>query len=827
MEKSKGADYSFQPDKVAQSIENLEGHGRSLLAGGCGSGKTNMAIQIIDHFSGKLDDFKTLVLAHGQRHLRWQFTDRVAMLQNLGTANNLDFFEVTSCIQTFPKEYNILVSIPQTVTNFKSQVDLLVVDEAHHFYFAKTVQDIIERCRPKYVLCMTGTPSKFIAVGGWPIVSIPSEELAKHNVISDCNVSLKIFESGIDIFAYREQTIKDEYEEQILQASSALIDDMIKETHTHKTLVACRFQSQAKLLKERVEKLGYSCGISTCETDARAKVIQKFVSGDVDVMFVVSRAVLGFDFSGLSTTLDFTFSLNPDSVIQLMSRVTRKSPYKKTFIKICPDLTAEVNYTVLGFVLSMMNKEVFEAYRGGFKGVGIPKNVMEDFVEKRRTQKALMNLNPKIDLPRYQLVIDSLKNKPISIMEVINNFTSKTPNGFYNSRENIKAALATCKTRSEARTKFAQAVITARNKGWLEDIYKEIGIKNLGLKWVFSECEKAAGGCRTKYDFKIKIPGAYKRSRENRWLDIFFPVRDCYAEACNKIKADYKSDIFIIKEKDKILYGKIKRRKWRKAMYADGTLSGTYEEVPNYSDMTYEKAVKSTKGHSATTWTLATPGIRRWVVNNGLLVKLYRQVWNLVPRSRLSDTEVMAKLVIVGSGISCTDKEQIARIIETYKTRGSISKDVRKKAVCILAQCEMTALAISKKPKPLYRNREFMHQKYVVEMAPIEAIAESIGSTRTTVGRYLRIFKIPIRNIEYARYGEEIINGKVCPKESEFKVLECIIRMRKEGCYYKTIADKLNDSSVKTRLGVKWNEGSVRNVFKRHKRVDAPHVPVL
>jgi hypothetical protein len=46
---------------------------------------------------------------------------------------------------------------------------------------------------------------------------------------------------------------------------------------------------------------------------------------------------------------------------------------------------------------------------------------------------------------------------------------------------------------------------------------------------------------------------------------------------------------------------------------------------------------------------------------------------------------------------------------------------------------------------PIYKNKSFLHQKYVVEGLSCEEIAEQIFSARTTVLKYIKVYGISVR----------------------------------------------------------------------------------
>jgi superfamily II DNA or RNA helicase len=139
-------------------------------------GKTFTALQYAKQNKGR-----TLVLAHGTDILRTQWLDRA---KEYG-------IKATDKINS-----KIVVNLPQSVyrrTDLE-QVDLLIIDEAHEFYFAKgkkkkgttfgMLQSIIKKVKPKKILFLTGTPSKFIK-NGYETVIIAAQSLIEQGFISD------------------------------------------------------------------------------------------------------------------------------------------------------------------------------------------------------------------------------------------------------------------------------------------------------------------------------------------------------------------------------------------------------------------------------------------------------------------------------------------------------------------------------------------------------------------------------------------------------------------------------------------------------------------
>jgi len=122
---------------------------------------------------------------------------------------------------------------------------------------------------------------------------------------------------------------------------------------------------------------------------------------------------------------------------------------------------------------------------------------------------------------------------------------------------------------------------------------------------------------------------------------------------------------------------------------------------------------------------------------------------------------------------------------------------------------------------PVYLNQEFLYQKYVVEGLSAEEIGREIVSATSTVHKYLKHFRIPIRksgsNIRPKRhlaYGKKIVGRRVEECKSELAVIEKMKKLREQGFSYWKVADILNSMGVptKTRKG-NWHARSVQQIL--------------
>jgi hypothetical protein len=69
-------------------------------------------------------------------------------------------------------------------------------------------------------------------------------------------------------------------------------------------------------------------------------------------------------------------------------------------------------------------------------------------------------------------------------------------------------------------------------------------------------------------------------------------------------------------------------------------------------------------------------------------------------------------------------------------------------------------------------------------------------------------------------YGYDWLDGKLVVDPKEYRVVQKILRLWREGKNARLIADVLNQQNIPTRMGKRWFHSSVRSVIKRETK---PH----
>lgn len=336
-----------------------------------GGGKTIASLyEIMKYVKQKK---RVLILTHGTNVLKNQW------------AEELKTFGIKFGTSVVSKE-KIVIALPQSVKSQRSKMldfDLLVVDEAHEFYYAAMVQKIVGSLKPTAKqLLLTGTPSPFIAKGLKPVV-VSAVEAFEEKVLTDTYFGLvkgsfkiankhyneekdvvsTFTETRNEIFASMENTM----DKLLKRVSKKSVDGTIDTSKLEKTMFAARNIKQANLMREFLESKGVAVTLSTFRSDVDSVEIERFKREDnLKVLIVVRRGILGFNMPELVNLVDFTGSRNINRIYQLYARVLRVHPAgkQKNFFKICNALNPGLDALYMKAALCLANKDFISNFNG-------------------------------------------------------------------------------------------------------------------------------------------------------------------------------------------------------------------------------------------------------------------------------------------------------------------------------------------------------------------------------------------------------------------------------------------------------------------------------
>lgn len=357
----------YQPEKLEEVDKSLREGNLTVLAAAPNSGKTYMSICYCDWYLEHINrEAKILVLTHGTSTLRSQYAADILVVkpnysyQMLEKGGKFD-------------DSQVVITLPQTIRAKKLPVfTLLISDEAHHFYEAKMVQDIIKRTKIISQLLLTGTPSSFVGRSEYKIIPITLDFLIQAGYAQDVNVS--VYSSPYD-FLDTDYTPKGDLtfaaEKKLTESATystlESVFERMPDVKTEKTLYVCRSIAQARDVKSFLNRNKINYLLSTSENDlASTGMIEFKINPNIQALIVVNRGVLGYSYTELLNVVDLTCSRNIDKQFQLLCRLVRKgkTPLRKRFLKVVPERYNEYFQYIMMCTISMSHEYWYLNYNG-------------------------------------------------------------------------------------------------------------------------------------------------------------------------------------------------------------------------------------------------------------------------------------------------------------------------------------------------------------------------------------------------------------------------------------------------------------------------------
>lgn len=321
----------------------------SILAACPGSGKSTIIIHVLNNFFKKFSNKKVVILTHNQNILKDQMLEGFI---DYNVKPEFTFGELGSGSQ-------VEVGIPSNA-NAITDMDMLVFDEAHQYFWESMVDQITEKHQPEYTILMTGSPSYFVKYNKLAAAK-GAKKFGMYFIAANELIDLKVF-SPIDIDPVRYDGRK--------------MIDKIKTVFAHarknrydmtKIMWACNSVQEAEAvayyLKNEFNKNVY---MSTSYNDADNEQIAAFKNAAKGVLIVVNKGILGFSDNNITALVDFKCSSDLDTRNQFFARGLRrhKTGMRKAYISVVKSKNWEKEGRVLHQMVSLMDREVFMNYGG-------------------------------------------------------------------------------------------------------------------------------------------------------------------------------------------------------------------------------------------------------------------------------------------------------------------------------------------------------------------------------------------------------------------------------------------------------------------------------
>jgi len=376
---------------------------------------------------------KVLILASSQTILRDNFLGQfdsfgVKSFTYCGIENKKDLDEAIK------NKTQVLITIPQTIEKHASKlknVKWVVVDEAHNWYFASTIRNIINDTKPKYRFLLTGTPFKFNLRKEEYIIDYTSvRELYESKLISD--VQLKVLHSSVELHQLdyvkilghlkdSKQIVKGDLVDSLNQVIKQLIKilglvnknwDNINNISKNyisvfnkmeKSIIYTNGKHECDCIYEclRLNKVSALKSHSSDGQDA-VETFKSFKEDDsIKVLIVVNRGKEGFNFPELYNIIDFSYTQDFATSIQMIGRLLRKSEKKtqKVFYKVAPKNTSLYFMDWMNYLIQLFDNEWYENYTGrNAREIRVPNTLLtsnQSTEREPRTRQSSGPFNPR------------------------------------------------------------------------------------------------------------------------------------------------------------------------------------------------------------------------------------------------------------------------------------------------------------------------------------------------------------------------------------------------------------------------------------------------
>jgi superfamily II DNA or RNA helicase len=399
------------------------------------------------------------------------------------------------------KGCNVIVVLPQTLLrNYESlpKIHTFILDEAHEWYFKQTIQSVLDWCKPTQQYLLTGTPSNFIAEGSkFEFMLVPVMELYELGLVS--NVKIEVVSSTYQL-SNKDFNSEDNLKNGITNDSkmnTSSLDKVLKEmlyklgyensrlsnttisqmfNELDKTILFCNSIEQSDTFYKKlsnIKGLKNKVLLSHSESDSDSELFMLFKNdSNMKLLICVDRGRIGFNIPELMNIIDFSFTQNLNTMLQMYGRLLRisNSNKRKVYYKVSPKGSEEWYMTLVEGMLTLTDIEGYSTYNGTNKnGIKIKTkrnksgNYIGNFKPTMKTKKLgfeldlqfLTKVNEKMNGGFDTIAETTLgevrnvfygttnQNRDRSLKEVIKICNSYTLyNSFVNEQQSIKSWLS-------------------------------------------------------------------------------------------------------------------------------------------------------------------------------------------------------------------------------------------------------------------------------------------------------------------------------------------------------------------------------------------------
>jgi len=499
-----------QTKDLKEVIRSFAYHDIVIWAASTGYGKTVCSWKFIEQILGNKQDVRILVLTHGRKELRQNFTNSIAaQCEHTVVEGPADIKKAYSA--------NLVITLPQTVSNYLpylGQFDFLVCDEAHQYYSAATVTNIIEQLNIQKHLLLTNSHYG---------MTYPKVYCSRENLVEDgevANVGLCIVPTKFSPDFYQDYVAGSLKEGKEIPKS--LLTAIKKMITKDKTMIMCHSVKSADHLQS-ILKETYECAVSHYISDAKCTLLHHFKTSKMHVLIVIDRGSIGFDYPELGTVIDLTFSKNIERLEQIYGRLCRKSKkdIPKTYHKIVPKIHEAEFKVIMSGVLALGVDEIYRSWDG--------RDATLRLVE---TEWLSQNEGDSLEVERdgfynkymetfsgYCTIFKKSKDQKhafIDLATALKRIRNRTP---WITYKGCKITASDFASIADWRSQHRISHNFAYYRQWIRPIAMQLEWET-NEPWLYDECLVEAKECLDLNRWAVKYPDSYGFAAQESWLEF-------------------------------------------------------------------------------------------------------------------------------------------------------------------------------------------------------------------------------------------------------------------------------------------------------------------
>lgn len=482
-------------------------------------------------------------------------------------------------LEALESDCQVIVLLPHTWNAVKDEASKIlpkidgwfIKDEAHKWYFNRTVQNMLKKANPAYQLLLTGTPYDFTAKkDDFLIYYCSVEELQDMGKCGDADVitvatnydfrrsdyhgngelksslrwSKDVDEKAIKtVLKTMVQVVGSKWTTNTWRKISGLLGQL------DRTIIYAKNREQGKHFSEVLSSMPALEGkvlYSDSQVDKDGSNIRLFKKQEGHIfLIVVDRVMEGYSDDELMNIVDFKLSHKPSLLQQMLGRLFRISKLqpnkRKRFYKVVP--RNEVGYVeeLMMGVVHLCTKHYYQIFDNNSSKLEVP------VVNRKKNRKPDPQPNPPKQKTRKRVnltVLTAFEDAGMSLnVDAMKSFIYKTSKEFELTKlmnlslvknqylgvvqrwtkEEVHQSALKYKTKEEWKEKDPKPAYAAYDKGWMDEVTTHMeGNKPKGY-WTKKNCREEAKKYKTKGEFFNNSGTAYSISLKKKWLNEFYP----------------------------------------------------------------------------------------------------------------------------------------------------------------------------------------------------------------------------------------------------------------------------------------------------------------